>query len=100
MTYYRNLKTGSNLIVKALIFIEKSIRDSNNGKNDPTLINKYTFEKANRYLIESHYTQVTQYGIAKELEVIANMLQSGHNSSYIRFHNKGFQLLSKPFSFK
>jgi hypothetical protein len=97
--FYRNLRSWPKSLMIALPFLEKALRDQTGGDNDPVNLKHTTFERAIRLLQESNYGSSKKYDTAKELEILANMLQNGHNSKTFRFAGKGFRILKKPFAF-
>lgn len=100
LTYYRGLRTPGKALIRALIFLEKALRDLNAGDNNPSLIGKRTFERAIRDLEQSEYAQGLKYDTGKELEVMAGMLQTGHHTKTFRYGGRGFRLLASPFAFR
>ncbi|WP_156403814.1 MULTISPECIES: hypothetical protein [unclassified Massilia] len=99
MAYYRQSRTPLKPLVQSLSFLEKSLRSLHNENNDPTRISAKVFEGACALLKEEGFTPGQQYDIAKELEIMAGMLQGGYHSKKFRFSDKGFQLLDRPFAF-
>jgi hypothetical protein len=99
ISHYRMVQSPPKSAVYALIFLEKALRDLNNGNNDPTNLKLRTFEKTIRGLTESIFSASKTYDISKEVEMLAGMLQTGFQSRRFRFEGKGFYLLDKSFAF-
>lgn len=99
MAYYRNLRSPARAMVGALITLEKSLRDLNSGDNNPSNLKCRVFEHAISLLEETDLHQGRKYDIGKEIEIVAGMLQTGYSSKTFRFSGKGFNLLTRPFSF-
>lgn len=99
MAYYRQSRTPLKPLVQSFSFLEKALRSLHNEDNDPTRISAKVFEGACALLQEEDFTLGQQYDIAKEMEIMAGMLQGGYHSKKFRFADKGFQLLERPFAF-
>lgn len=99
IAHIRDVRSQPKRLLTALIFLEKALREENKGDNSPALLKKSTFARALNGLVESHYSAGVIYDSAKELELIAGMIQGGYSSSSFRFGNAGFNLIERHFSF-
>lgn len=98
----RGVRSVPNPTVKALIFLEKAIRDVNDGSNDPSHMSHVAFHRAALAVQRSGMASGTCYDIGKALEHIALLVQSGG-----RFKGDkrsptlpGFRLLNVSFAFR
>lgn len=99
LSYYRNLRTPAKSLIFALTFLERALRDLNDGENFPEKLSSRSFEKALTLVEQSTLHRGKKYDIGKELEAIAGMVQSGYRSKSFSFSGRGFYLLAQPFSF-
>jgi len=99
IVHYRAPRTHLKRLVHALTYLEKSLRDLNEGDDSPINIKMQTFERAVNLILTSSYAPTIKYELGKELEMLAGMLQSGFQSKNFRFDGQGFRILKKPFSF-
>jgi hypothetical protein len=85
-------------VALALVFLEGSLRELNNGQSDPIAICHVTFERANATLASSLYGAQKKRDIACELDRIAETLQDGGRVRKSAF--PGLHLVAIPFAFK
>jgi hypothetical protein len=100
MAYYRQSRTPIKPLVQAFSFLERALRALHDGNNDPLRLNAKAFQKASTLLQEAGFTLGQEYDIAKEMEIMAGMLQGGYHSKSFRFSDKGFRVLERPFTYK
>lgn len=87
--------------VTALIFLERALRDLNNGDNDPANLSHTAFVRADAAIAHSRYAQQRKRDAGMELERLANILQA--SPAGLRRGSKAtsaLNLLSTSFSFK
>ena len=97
--YYRSIKSPSKSLYKSLLYIEKALRELNNGNNHPALINRACFVKALSLVNISTSCQSIKYDIGKDLEMLAGMMQAGYHSKSFRYVEHGFNLIYRRFKF-
>jgi len=58
------------------------------------------FQRADQIVATFPYGPSRRYDIAKELEILSGLLQSGYHSKTLRLDGAGFSLVRRPFSFR
>ena len=88
-------------MVRALIALEKALRDLNGGSNDPSNLSRLAFQRAAMTIKASKsLCPSKKYDVGKALERLAANLQSGQRAGTIRGSKIGFNLLETSFPFK
>lgn len=98
----RTVRGAPKATVKALIFLEKALRDLNAGDNDPTKLAHLTFQRAALSVQRSRMVESQKFDIGKALEHLAALLQAGGRFKGDKKHASfpGFKLIAVPFSFR
>jgi hypothetical protein len=98
----RRVRSSPKPTLRALIFIEKALRDVNQGNNDPSNISHAVFHRAALAVQRSKSDPGTQFDTGKALEHLAILLQSGGRFKGDKRHAAfpGFRVLRTNFSFR
>ncbi|MFZ2999755.1 MAG: hypothetical protein WA071_05455 [Undibacterium umbellatum] len=100
ITYEKKIRSTPKALILSISYIEKALRYLNKNINDPSNLNLKSFEIAHRAIQESSHGQSKKYDIAKELEIMACVLQDGYKSKNMHTRLTGFNLLNSPFQFR
>ncbi len=97
----RRVRSQPKAAVKALIFLEKALRDSNNGDNDPSNLTHLAFHRAALSIQQSNMDPSTSFDTGKALEHLALLVQAGGRFKGDKNHSlfPGFRLISSSFVF-
>lgn len=98
----RRLESAPKPTVKALIFLEKSLRSLNGGDNDPVNLSHIAFHRAALAIQRSDMAPSVCFDAGKALEHMALLLQAGGRFKGDKRHAAypGFKLLGTPFAFR
>ncbi|MBI3346924.1 MAG: hypothetical protein HY020_06900 [Burkholderiales bacterium] len=100
-TALRDLSSPSKSTVRALIYMERALRDLNGGDNDPAHICHLTFKRAALMLQRSKLVPAVKFDVGKSLEHMAKLLQAGGKFKGAK-NNKllpAFNIIKTPFVF-
>lgn len=98
----RSLKSAAKATQKALIFLEKALRDLNGGDNDPSNLTHLCFNRAAIAIQKSGMRPSPCFDAGKALEHLSMLVQAGGRFKGDKTQNvlPGFKLISPAFSFK
>jgi hypothetical protein len=98
----RGLRGAAKATMKALIFLEKALRELNKGNNDPSNLNHQTFGLAAKLLQRFDMNPSVCFDSGKALEHLSILVQEGGRFKGDRRQKvfPGFKLLGQTFSFK
>lgn len=102
-TSLQELRSPARTTARALIYLEKSLRDLNNGDNDPAQLSHITFQRAAQRLQRSKLAPQVKYDAGRALEQIALILQGGGRLKGTRKKGQtlpGFNLIKAAFVFR
>lgn len=102
-TSLQELRSPSKPTARALIYLEKALRDLNNGDNDPAHLSHITFQRAAQRLQRSKLAPQVKYDAGKALAQIALILQGGGRPKGTRKKGQklpGFNLIKTAFVFR
>lgn len=102
-TTQQELRSPAKPTVKALIYLEKALRDLNNGDNDPAHLSHLAFQRAALKLQRSKLNAGVKYDAGKALEQIALILQAGGKVKGSKKKGRmlpGFNLIGAAFAFR
>lgn len=95
---HREPRSPFKALVRALTYLERTLRNLNGGDNDPANLTHSAFAHADAAIGRSSYSPQQRRDAGMELERLACALQSGTADGRVRA--PGLHLIAVPFSFK
>ena len=98
----RGVRSAPKPTIRALVCLEKALRDLNGGNNDPSNLTHQTFHKAALLIQRSSPSVSGCFDAGKALEHVSMLVQSGGRFKGDKHHKAfpGFNLLGRAFSFR
>lgn len=98
----RGIRSAPSATIRALIFLEKALRDLNGGNNDPSKLNHQAFSRAAHEAQTFEMSTSVAFDVGKALEHLSILLQAGGRFKGDKRQTvfPGFKLLSQTFSFR
>jgi len=100
--HIRKIRSTPKATVRALVFLEKALRDLNKGDNDPSNISHLAIHRAALAVQRSEMKPGVRFDVGKALEHLALLIQAGGRFKGDKKHAAfpGFMLIRASFSFR
>lgn len=98
----RRVRSSPRSTVRALIFLEKAVRDLHDGDNDPSHISHLAFQRAALAVLQSGMSPGPSFDTGKALEHLSLLVQVGGRFKGDKKHTTfpGFKLIDASFAFR